>query len=89
MSILNEFVEFPSYLWCCDLPLLAPNEPVRVQRWATDEGTPLKVKAICLPFVFVKAPSGHHRTLDVRQCQLVRLNPAYARMAWKALRKKK
>lgn len=89
VSILNEVVEYPSFLWWCDPQLLAPNEPVRVKWRAPDEGTPLKVKAICLPFLFVKAPSGQHRTLDLRQCQLVRLREDYAQMVWKTLSRQK
>jgi hypothetical protein len=87
VSILYEIVELPSYLWDCDSQLLPPAEPVRMQWRGTGGGTPLKVKAVCLPFVFVKLPCGKHGTLDVRQHQLVRLSPAYARPVWKALSK--
>ena len=51
-----------------------------------DCGLPLKVKAICLPFVFVKKPCGKHRTLDFRQQRLVR-SPDYASVVWKTLSK--
>ena len=44
--------------------LLAPNEPVRIQWRPDDGGMPLKIKAICLPYVFAKAPTGHRRILD-------------------------
>ena len=58
--------------------------------WRPDDaGTPLKVKAICLPFVFVKAPNGEGRILDMRRCHLVRLSSDYARSVWKALKKQK
>ncbi len=89
VSVLSEIAEYPSFLWNQDSQLLAPNEPVRVQWRPDDAGLPLKVKAICLPFVFAKAPAGHRRLLDVRQCRLVRLSSGYARSVWKALRKKK
>ena len=87
VSILYEILEVPSYLWTCDAHLLPPDEPVRLQWRTGDCGTPLKVKAICLPFVFVKKPCGEHRTLDVRQHHLVRLSNQYARTAWKTLSK--
>jgi hypothetical protein len=76
-------------MWCHDSQLLAPNEPVRVQWRPDDGGTPLKVKAICLPFVFAKAPSGDRRILDMRQCRLARLSSGYARSVWKALKRQK
>jgi hypothetical protein len=88
VGILSEIAEFPSFLWCHDSQLLAPNELVRISWHPDDGGTPLKVKAICLPFVYVKAPTGLRRTLDVRQCQLVRLNPDCARSVWRALKRK-
>ena len=87
VGVLYEIDEWPSFYWSCDGQLLPPHEPVRLARRATDGGTPLKVKAICLPFVFVKLPCGQHRTLDVRQHHLVRLSPQYARPVWKALHK--
>jgi hypothetical protein len=88
VSILHEVVEWPSFFWSCDPQLWPPSEPVRVQQLASDSGTPLKVKAICLPFVFVKLPSGQHRTLDLRQHKLVRLNAQYAEAVWKTMSKK-
>jgi len=89
VSVLNEIGEYPSFLWDCDSRVLADDEPVRV-RWRADEGgIPLRVKAICLPFVFAKAPWGRHRILDLRQCQVVRLSARYARLAWKSLSKEK
>ena len=64
VSILSEIAEYPSFLWCHDSQLLAPNEPVRIQWRPDDGGMPLKIKAICLPYVFAKAPTGHRRILD-------------------------
>jgi hypothetical protein len=87
VSILYEIVEYPSFFWSCDPQLLTPGEPVAIRRLPSDCGTPLKVKAICLPFVFVKLPSGEHRTLDVRQHRLVRLSRSYARQVCKVLGK--
>jgi hypothetical protein len=87
VGILHETVELPSYHWTCDGQLLPPDELIRIVYRPTEGGTPLKVKAICLPFVFVKHPSGQHQTLDVRRHQLVRLNDNYARLVWKTMTK--
>src|SRR4029079_4354401 len=83
VTILHEIVEWPSFFWSCDSHVLPPDEPVRLACKSSDGGTPLKVKAICLPFVFVKSPSGQHRTLDVRRHQLVRLDADYGELVWK------
>lgn len=87
VSILHEVVEYPSFFWCSDPQLWPPGEPVRMQLRPREGGTPLKVKAICLPFVFVKTPCGKHRTLDVRQQRLVRLSRDYALRVWNTMRK--
>src|SRR5436305_1985225 len=87
VGILHEVMELPSWFWSCDSHVLPPHEPVRVTYRSDHGGTPLKVKALCLPFVFVKLPSGQHRTLDVRQHQLVRLDGRYARIVWKTMSK--
>lgn len=88
VAILHEIVEWPSFFWTCDPQLLPPDELVRLTCRSSDGGTPLKVKAISPPFVFVKKPCGQHLTLDVRQHRLARLSPEYARIAWKTLSKR-
>jgi len=87
VGILHETIEVPSYHWSCDGQLLPPDELIRLVYRPAEGGTPLKVKAICLPFVFVKHPSGQHQILDIRRQQLVRLTKAYARLVWKTLTK--
>jgi hypothetical protein len=87
VAILSVLHEYPSFFWCCDVALSAREEPVRIQRMDVDDGTPLKIKAICLPFVFAKDAAGKHRTLDIRLCRLARLSPDYGRKVWKALRR--
>lgn len=86
VAVLNEVVEFPGCCWF-DLPAQPPEEPVRVRFMSQDSGTPVKVQALCLPFVFVRHPDGWTETLDVRRVQLVRVSRAYARAVWKSVRK--
>jgi len=50
---------------------------------------PMKVRAVCLPYVFIKDVKGKLRTLDVRQVRLARLPKEYGSSVWKCLRKKK
>jgi hypothetical protein len=83
VAILSEIVELPSFLWS-DSFTSGPEELVRVRRLPTEDRTPLKVKAVCLPFVFVKLPSGRFETIDIRLASLVRLEKAYAKRVWKA-----
>jgi len=88
VAILSVIYEYPSFLWCWDSARLSPDEPVRVECTDGHTGTPLKIKAICLPFVFVKDPAGKHRALDIRLCRLGRLSRKFARHVWKTLRRK-
>jgi hypothetical protein len=88
VSVLYEIIDVPSYMWSCDSHLLPPDKPVRL-KWRTgDCGLPLKVKAISLPFVYVRKPCGEHCTLDLRHHKLVRLGRNYARTVWKTMSKK-
>lgn len=80
--------EMPSYWWnggAWDLPY---DQPVRIRLTCNCDGMPARVKSICLPFVLTKSPSGDESTLDLRKCQLARLDQRYARLAWKAYKKK-
>lgn len=52
-------------------------------------GVPFKVQAVCLPFVTVKGPTGRTRVIDLRQIQLVRLDPDFAKVTRTALKKGK
>ncbi len=88
VAVLCEVTEFPSFLWHDNLGLQSPHQPVRIQWQGRYNQTPLRVKGLCLPYVFVKSAHGLYETLDVRQCQLARLSPRYAKRVWKLLRNK-
>jgi hypothetical protein len=84
---LSVVAEVPSWFWFCEGWNLPVNEPVRIRFISPAEGVPMKVKSLCLPFVLVKQASGQSATLDLRKCQLARLDRSFARRAWKAYRK--
>jgi hypothetical protein len=88
VAVLNEIHEYPAIVWC-DLGSGSADELIRVRTCATDGGTPLKIKAICLPFVYAKSPEGSTRTIDIRQVQLVRLKKRYSETIWNDLRKQR
>lgn len=86
---LHETYDYASFFWCCDDALEDRSQTVPIRFVASDSGEPLRVKAVCLPFVLVKAAKGKKFTLDVRRTQLARLTDDYARVAWKAYKKRK
>lgn len=83
---LHETVDFPSFFWCCDAELTNRIETVPIRFVAQGSGVPLKVKAVCLPFVLVKHPLYGVHALDVRCHQLAKLDRDYGKTAWKAFR---
>lgn len=82
VAVLRETSEWPSFIW--DHLMLAAEDIVRIATIPKASGTPFKVKSVCLPFVLVKTPTGDKKTLDIRRCELARLQPAFAKAAWKA-----
>jgi hypothetical protein len=88
VGLLQASVQYPTYLWHGDLPSHhGPEECVRVSFMPCDGGVPLKVKAVSLPFILVKAPGQNAETLDVRLCRVARLDADYAATAWAAFKK--
>jgi hypothetical protein len=88
ITVLNEIVELPSFLWCCAPVSLPPDEPVRFRYTPRGAGTPLKVVGICLPFVYALNSHSSVVTFDTRNQQLVRLDRKCARRIWRKLNRK-
>jgi hypothetical protein len=87
VTLLHVVAEVPSYFWFTDGWNMPVDEPVRIRLISYSDGLPMKVKSICLPFVLVKQVNGQSATLDLRKCQLARLDRGFARRAWKAYKK--
>jgi hypothetical protein len=85
VAVLSEILELPSFLWC-DVSARERGELVRIRWLPTHDRRPLKIKQICLPFVFVKTPSGTFQTIDIRLTHLARLDRSYAKAVRKALK---
>ncbi len=87
VTVLNESVELPSYLWNCSGGALPADELVRILYKPSDAGQPYKVVAVCLPFVYTERPRRGTKIFDTRQNQLVRLDPDTGHAVWKRIRK--
>ena len=88
VSLMHVTCELPSFLWCADATVLPPHELVRIQFLPWEGFELLKVESVCLPFVLTKRPTGACRTLDLRSCQLARLDRRFAKMAWKRCKRR-
>jgi hypothetical protein len=86
VAVLSEVSEYPSFFWC-DTSERDRSEPVRLSTIPQPTKPPLRIEAICLPYVFVKSPLGAGETIDIRLTQLARLDRKYAKVVWKSLRK--
>lgn len=87
VTLLHIIAEVPSFYWLSESWTLPVDQPVRIRFTSPSDGLPLKVTSLCLPFVLVKQVSGEQGTLDVRKCQLARLNRRYAKRAWKSYKR--
>ena len=89
ITVLNEIVELPSYLWNCSDTSLPADELVRLVYKPPESGQPFQVVATCLPFVYVETWEGESCIFDTRQHQLVRLDHDGSRKLWKRQRRRK
>jgi len=86
VALLNVTWELPSYLWnSCDA-LLPSHELIRLKVIPSEAGQPLKVFAVCLPFIYARTARGEMKTIDLRRVQIVRLNCASAKLVWNELK---
>ena len=84
ISVLHVIYEFlPS--GCFDDAAWRPLEPLRV-RCLPEAVTPMRVVAVCLPYVLVRSARGRHGTIDVRRFVLSRVPKRYGRQVFKRLR---
>ncbi len=84
VTLLRETLEVLNFFALCD-PLVRCDPVARIELTPCDAGVPLKVVAVCLPFVLVRDARDKHRTLDVRRHALARLDERFARRAMKKL----
>ena len=89
VGVLTETIEVPSYFWDCSDVTMTPGEMIRFKLLPQDSGAPLKVIAVCLPFVYATDAHGKAVTLDTRRVQLVRIDRQCAKTVCKAIRGKK
>jgi hypothetical protein len=87
VAVLHEIVEWPSWFWCDDATLGPREEVVRMCTTPREVAAPLKVRAVCLPFVLVREPNRRQHTIDVRRHRLARLDATFARAARRACRR--
>lgn len=83
--ILQQIHEYPSFLWCGESTLFKPEQPVRITMLPC-EPEPLRVRAICLPYVLVKSPRGERRMIDVREVSVGVIPEPVGRVMYSSLK---
>jgi hypothetical protein len=86
VTILHVIDEFLPPILCPDDASWRSVQPLRVRWLPCDDPAPMKVKSVCLPFVFVRMPDGMHRSLDVRRHLLAEVSRDYGRSVFDATR---
>jgi hypothetical protein len=84
--VLHEVFEFLAPALCDSAEAWRRTAPIRVRGLPFYTTAPMKVKAVCLPHVFVRSADGDHRTLDVRELDLAEVPKSYAKEVIRSLR---
>lgn len=85
VCVTHEVDERLPYFDLEDLRSCAP-QTVRFVRLPTEPSLPLRVVAVCLPFVLAERPDGKQEMLDVRLRRVARLTGRFADLAMPGLR---
>src|SRR5262245_52443136 len=75
-------------MFCFDSEAFKRLEVKRLLRLPWNEGQPLEVQEVCIPFVLVKEPCGKLRTLDVRRYRFAQLSRSYGRRVFRMMRER-
>ena len=72
--------QYPSFCWCgADMTVRPPEEPIQIAfQPSWDKHEPMKVKAVCLPFVLCKTVEKKHCVLDLRQVKVAKVDSSFA-----------
>lgn len=89
VCLLAEVDEFLPCIYLHEEPGLRKVELLRVQSLPCGEAQPLKVVAVCLPFVLAAKPDGAARTFDVRRHRLARVTAEFAEAAFRLAKGKR
>jgi hypothetical protein len=88
VMLMHVVWELPSFLWGSDEVMHSREELVRLSFMPPKEDClPLKVEAVCLPFVQVVHPSGHPQMLDLRRVRLAWLTRSFGKHSWKTFKR--
>lgn len=88
VSVLNITQKLLPFFWASmSATDLADGRPCRLTCLPSEEQSqPLKVVAVCLPFVFLKEAHRHHHTPDVRHCRAAQVSSEFGKAFFEAAR---
>jgi hypothetical protein len=82
IAIMSTVVEWPPFFF--DQPF-GRVDVVRTHHLPCSGGEPLKVQAICIPFLLVRNHKDEHTTIDLRRHRIAKLSEAFGKKASKKL----
>jgi hypothetical protein len=85
VAVLGTTYQFPTFFWC-DTGLDDRRKTIEIE-FIEPQAVPLRVKKICLPFVFAMDVHRNFSQLDVRRMRLAVVSPDYAETVWRSIRR--
>lgn len=82
VAVLDQVYEYPSVVWYCDRPLAGEDEVIRLRLRPHRSELPLRVVAVCVPFVYAEDVGGKRRTIDLRSTRLARIDRKVGKRVW-------
>ena len=84
LVIMGEIEEIEPFFCTSDL-LEKQSLPIRYERMC-GYIEPIRVLAVCVPFILIRYVTGQVRSLDCRQTRFARVDAAYGQLVWRAHR---
>ncbi len=85
VTVTQRTIEVPSYLWDSGDSWLRTEQLVRLRLIPQDAGIPLKVIAICLPFVYARRPNSTIQVVDLRREEVSKLEADRGKRIWREM----
>jgi hypothetical protein len=87
VALLNVTAEYLPWYYL-EEPRFDTPRPMRLT-WLPDDVEPMRVSAVCLPYVLVRTVQRKHEVLDLRRHKLARVSSRFARAAFKSMKPRK
>jgi hypothetical protein len=89
VTITQRTIAVPAYFWDSSDSWLRTEQLVRLRLIPHDAGLPVKVIAICLPFVYARRPNRTIQVIDLRREEISKLEADRGKRIWREMQVRK